>query len=245
MAQRMGKVRAEAQPKVLTRAEHLAAELSREILEGHVLPGARLDEHSLALRFSVSRTPVREALKRLAGLDLIELRPHRGAVIVDMPTSRVCELFEALAEIEAVCAGLAALKMSEIERNNLVCLHTAFCDLGTSGEPTQVALSNRTFHEAIYAGAHNGFLNDQVISLRKRLAPFTIAQFRLTGRPPDSAREHARIVSAVLARDGQAAARAARRHVMIVGHAWAAWAQTHVEVRPMPAQPHELARPDL
>ncbi|WP_375464229.1 GntR family transcriptional regulator [uncultured Methylobacterium sp.] len=226
MAERASRAAAARVNRAPTRADRLAAELSREILEGHTAPGARLDEHALAHRFGVSRTPVREALKRLAGLDLIELRPHRGAVVVDMPASRVCELFEALAETEAVCAGLAALKMSSLEREVLADLHAAYCALIPAGEPTRVATANRAFHETIYAGAHNGFLADHVVALRKRLAPFTAAQFRLTGRPPDSAREHGAIVSAVLAREGQTAADAARRHVMIVGHAWAHWSQT-------------------
>ena len=216
---------AESNPRPRTRAEQLAADLSREILEGSLPPGARLDEHSLARRFGVSRTPVREALKRLAGLDLIDVRPHRGAVVVDMSETRIAELFEALAEAEAVCARLAALKMSTLEREHIGRLHRAFCDLGPMGEPTSVAAANRVFHEAIYAGAHNGFLSDHVVALRKRLAPFTAAQFRLNGRPPDSAREHQAIVTAILARDGAAAAEAVRRHVLIVGHEWARWAQ--------------------
>ena len=212
-----------------TRAEQLAADLSKDIVDGTLAPGARLDEHVLACRFGVSRTPVREALKRLAGLDLIEIRPHRGAVVVDMPATRISELFEALAEAEATCARLAAIKMSVLDRERLSALHEAFCALPDGSEPVRVATCNRSFHEAIYAGCHNGFLSDHVGTLRKRLAPYTAAQFRLRSRPFDSAREHARIVVAILARDGAAAADAARRHVMAVGHAWASWAQANID----------------
>lgn len=211
-----------------TRAEQLAATLSKDIVDGALAPGARLDEHVLASRFGVSRTPVREALKRLAGLDLIEIRPHRGAVVVDMPATRISELFEALAEAEATCARLAAIKMSVLDRERLSIVHEAFCALPEGSEPVGVATCNRSFHEAIYAGCHNGFLSDHVATLRKRLAPYTAAQFRLRSRPLNSAREHSRIVVAILARDGSAAADAARRHVMAVGHAWASWAQANV-----------------
>ncbi|WP_419951691.1 GntR family transcriptional regulator [Methylobacterium sp.] len=214
---------------VTTRAEQLAADLSKDIVDGTLAPGARLDEHVLASRFGVSRTPVREALKRLAGLDLVEIRPHRGAVVVDMPATRISELFEALAEAEATCARLAAIKMSILDRERLSTLHEAFCALPDGSEPVRVATCNRSFHEAIYAGCHNGFLSDHVATLRKRLAPYTAAQFRLRSRPFDSAREHTRIVDAILARDGTGAADAARRHVMAVGHAWASWAQANME----------------
>ena len=213
---------------VTTRAEQLAEDLSKDIVDGTLAPGVRLDEHVLASRFGVSRTPVREALKRLAGLELIEIRPHRGAVVVDMPATRISELFEALAEAEATCARLAAIKMSTLDRERLSALHKAFCELPNGSEPVCVATCNRSFHEAIYAGCHNGFLSDHVATLRKRLAPYTTAQFMLRSRPVDSAREHARIVVAILARDGAAAADAARRHVMAVGHAWASWAQANI-----------------
>lgn len=210
---------------VLTRAEQLAADLSREIVEGLLPPGSRLDEHSLAIRFGVSRTPVREALKRLAGLDLVEARPHRGVIVTDMPVTRVTELFEALAEAESVCARLAAVKRSTLELQKIEEFHHQFLEIKDNGTPVAIAYANRVFHEAIYAGAHNGFLSDHVMSLRKRLAPFTAAQFRLFGRPPQSAREHAAVLECIRERDGFNAGEVMRRHVMTVGNAWARWAE--------------------
>jgi DNA-binding GntR family transcriptional regulator len=209
----------------LTRAEQLAADLAREIVEGLLPPGSRLDEHSLAQRFGVSRTPVREALKRLAGLDLVEARPHRGVIVIDMPATRVSELFEALAETEAVCARLAAMKRSMLELHRIEELHQQFMAVKDVGTPLTIAMVNRGFHEAIYAGAHNGFLSDHVMSLRKRLAPFTAAQFRLHGRPPESAREHAAVLESIRGRDGATAGEVMRRHLMAVGNAWARWAE--------------------
>ena len=210
----------------LTLAEQLAADLSREIIDGVLAPGARLDEHSLAQRFGVSRTPVREALKRLAGLDLVELRPHRGVTVIDMPAIRISELFEALAETESVCARLAAMKRSALELDRLDEVHAQFMALKDVGSPMAIAMANRAFHEGIYAGAHNGFLSDHVMSLRKRLAPFTAAQFRLIGRPPESAREHAAVLECIRERDSARAGDVMRRHVMAVGNAWARWAET-------------------
>ena len=66
----------------------------------------------MAQRFAVSRTPVREALKQLAAMELIELRPHRGAVVAGLDPERLAELFEAMTEIEAACARIAAVKLT-------------------------------------------------------------------------------------------------------------------------------------
>lgn len=207
-----------------TRAERLRDEIAQAILSGDLGPGERLDEHGLAQRFAVSRTPVREALKQLAGIELVELRPHRGAVVAELHAARIGELFEALAEAEAVCARLAAIKMSALERERLEALHATCTAALTAGDQDAIPAANRALHEAIYAGAHNAFLADGVLGLRRRLMPFSRAQFRLAERPEQSAREHEAVLAAIRRRDGEAAAELMRRHILSVGHAWQAWA---------------------
>src|SRR5207302_2156214 len=92
----------------ITRAEELRLQLADEIVRGALPPGAPLDETDIARRFSVSRTPVREALRQLAASGLIETRAHRGAVVAQPSIERLKSMFEAMAELEALCAGLAA-----------------------------------------------------------------------------------------------------------------------------------------
>ncbi len=207
-----------------TRAERLCDEIAQAILSGDLGPGERLDEHGLAQRYAVSRTPVREALKQLAGIELVELRPHRGAVVAELHQTRIGELFEALAEAEAVCARLAAIKMSALERERLEALHATCTAALSARDQEAIPVTNRALHEAIHAGAHNAFLADQVQALRRRLMPFSRAQFRLAERPGQSAREHEAVMAAIRRRHGEAAADVMRRHIMAVGHAWQAWA---------------------
>ena len=95
-----------------TRSDALKDAIAEAILTGELAPGQRLDEVSVAQRFAVSRTPVREALKQLAAMELIELRPHRGAVVAGLDPERLAELFEAMTEIEAACARIAAVKLT-------------------------------------------------------------------------------------------------------------------------------------
>src|SRR3982750_1425950 len=107
----------------VTRAEELRLQLADEIVRGVLPPGAALDETDIARRFSVSRTPVREALRQLVASGLVEARPHRGAVVAQPSPDRLTEMFEAMAELEALCAGLAAERMPPGDRQRLGGLH--------------------------------------------------------------------------------------------------------------------------
>src|SRR4051812_49966707 len=83
----------------ITRAEELRLQLADEIVRGTLAPGSPLDETDIARRFSVSRTPVREALRQLVASGLVEARPHRGAVVAQPSFERLTSMFEAMAEL--------------------------------------------------------------------------------------------------------------------------------------------------
>src|ERR1044071_5480499 len=100
----------------ITRAEELRLQLADEIVRGALAPGAPLDETDIARRFNVSRTPVREALRQLVASGLVESRAHRGAVVAQPSHDRLKEMFEAMAELEALCAGFAAERMPPGDR---------------------------------------------------------------------------------------------------------------------------------
>src|SRR5262245_48292016 len=89
-----------------TLAEELRLQLADEIISGALEPGAARDETHLARRFRVSRTPVREAIRQLAASGLVEARAHRGALVARPDAERLLGMFEAMAELEALCAGL-------------------------------------------------------------------------------------------------------------------------------------------
>ena len=109
--------RAAGPAEKITRAEELRLQLADEIVRGALPPGAPLDETDIARRFNVSRTPVREALRQLAACGLVEARAHRGAVVARPTLERLTGMFEAMAELEAICAGLAAERMTPVERH--------------------------------------------------------------------------------------------------------------------------------
>src|SRR3979409_138523 len=100
----------------VARAGELRLQLADEIVRGVLAPGSALDETDIARRFGVSRTPVREALRQLVASGLVEARAHRGAVVAQPSLERLTGMFEAMAELEALCAGLAAERMTAAER---------------------------------------------------------------------------------------------------------------------------------
>ncbi|WP_181702389.1 GntR family transcriptional regulator [Chthonobacter albigriseus] len=203
-----------------TRTEDLRLQLADEIVKGELAPGSPLDEMGIALRFGVSRTPVREALRQLAASGLVEIRPHRGAVVAQLSTEMLHDLFVAMGELEAVCAGLAAGAMSAIERRQLEDIHALLKDLVRSGDPQRYHEINESFHAAIYFGSHNTTLAEMALSVRTRLQPFRRAQFRTLGRLARSYEEHDRIVQAVLRGDREGAAAAMRHHIGTVESAF-------------------------
>lgn len=203
----------------LPRAAEIVRSLSDDIVRGAIAPGLRLDERDLAQRFSVSRTPVREALGGLCALGLAERRPRRGVVASLMPSDRLSAMFAVMAELEAASARLAALAMTFSERRRLTDAHDAARLLVQTGDPEAYECANRRFHEILYEGAHNPYLCEITLATRNRLMPFRRAQFHLLGRLARSWIEHDLVVRAVARGEAEAAAQAMRAHVLIVGEA--------------------------
>jgi DNA-binding GntR family transcriptional regulator len=197
----------------LTRAEELRQHLADEIVRGALAPGAALDETDIARRFSVSRTPVREALRQLAASGLVEARAHRGAVVAQPSLERLSGMFEAMAELEALCAGLAAKRMTPAERSKLEAIHEELRVLSYAGDPDRFHQVNEQFHSAIYTGSQNGHIAEITLATRKRVQPFRRAQFRNLGRLAQSHAEHDRVVVAIMRGDRDGAANAMRAHI--------------------------------
>lgn len=198
-------------------ADRLRLRLEGEILSGELTPGDRLDETKLAARFSVSRTPVREALHQLATAKLVELRPRQGAIVAAVTVQELLQMFEVMAELEAVCAGLAARRMSPAERKQLNDSHKRCSSLAKSGDVDAYYEENRVFHEILYAGAHNEFLENMTSTTRNRLSPYRRFQLHHPGRIRKSLQEHASVVEAVQQGDSELASERMRGHVGIQG----------------------------
>jgi DNA-binding GntR family transcriptional regulator len=207
-----------ARPAVgkITRAEELRLQLADEIVRGALRPGAPLDETDIARRFNVSRTPVREALRQLVASGLVEARAHRGAAVAQPSVDRLSGMFEAMAELEAMCAGLAAERMTPLERRRLEAVHEELRVLSYAGNPDRFHDVNERFHNAIYTGSQNAYIAEMTLATRVRVQPFRRAQFRNLGRLAKSHAEHDRVVVAIMRGDKVGASAAMRAHIELV-----------------------------
>lgn len=190
-------------------ADHIQSAIVQKIVAGELVPGDALNELPLGEEFGVSRTPVREALQRLNVTGLVERGPRRAFVVRQMDMAAMHGLFEAVGEMEALVTRLAAMRMSEIERQELLVILTEGEDDGAD-----YALANARFHEAIHAGSHNRVLLETLADLNLRTLPWRAAQLRARlSRVQTSRIEHRAIAEAILAQDGDEAANRMRAHV--------------------------------
>jgi len=207
-----------------TTVDQMVRAIADRIVTGYLRPGERLDEVSLAARFDVSRTPVREALGHLSAIGLVERRPNRGAIVAVVTQDHLASMFESMAELEAICARFSAERMTSAERRSLEMEHQASARLVQLRAEEDYEYFNTEFHSRLYRGAHNTHIHDLTVMTRSRLAPFRRAQFMLPGRLAKSWQEHDLIVTAIMRGDGAAAGKAARDHVSIVSEASAVFA---------------------
>ena len=201
----------------LPMAERLVPIIEDDIVEGRLPPGTRLDEVGLAARHGMSRTPVREALRRLGQTGLVEIRPRRGAVVVRPEPHAVVEMFEVMAELEAYAGRLAARRARTDEIEALVRIHQDCMGAEADGNTDAYYAANERFHRLIYTASGNGFLADEAGRMHSRLKPYRRLQLRAPRRLGASLREHQTVLDALRVGNGDATATALRAHVAVQG----------------------------
>jgi DNA-binding GntR family transcriptional regulator len=198
-------------------SEGLREAIEEEVATGKLAAGTHLDEIELARRFGVSRTPIREALSLLAGEGVVEIRPRRGAVVAPITPQRLVEMFEVMAGLEAMCARLAARRITAAELDRLEQAHEGCRDASQRLDSDGYFYANEHFHHAIYLASHNDFLNDQAQALQRRLKPYRRLQLRVRNRLAKSFEEHQAVLDALRVCNGERAVNAIRAHVMVQG----------------------------
>jgi len=193
----------------------IADKIEKMIFDGALRKDERLNEAKLAKVFSVSRTPVREALVRLSESGLIEHSPGRGAFVRHPSPVELMEMFEVMAELEAVAARLAANRISDQALEHLKDLNASCRLAANENSPNVYHLENEKFHIVIYQESGNRFLEQECRRLSRRLRPFRYAQFRQRGRLKQSIREHDEIISALNEADPAKAADVIFNHVAV------------------------------
>ena len=185
--------------------------LMQALRDGIYQPGDRLREVEVADRLHLSRTPVREALRRLEAENIIEHRPRVGAVIRTLGQTEVVELYEMRLVLERTAAEMAAKHASQAEIDELAALNDEIGALRNGGP--QAAAVNQSFHRAIYLAARNRFLLDAARAMNNALlllGPTTLAD---GDRIAKVVRQHGAILDAISAGDIEDAGAAAEAHL--------------------------------
>jgi len=191
---------------------HIVDGLRRDILARRLQPGERLIESGLTKRFSVSRGPVREALRRLAAEGLIEHAPHRGGVVRRLSPRDIGELFQIRVEIEALAARLAAQSPDRAARARFV-EEIAMIFAEAPRRMETYIDENVAFHAAVLSLAGNRQLQELSARLRLPLIMAQVGEALTVEAMRASVREHRAIAAAIVDGDGAAAGAAARAHL--------------------------------
>jgi DNA-binding GntR family transcriptional regulator len=182
-----------------------------EAIDSHIYkPGDRLVESELAERFGVSRTPIREALQRLETQGLLA-RDGRSLIVASLDHTQLSELYVVRGELEGLAARLAARHAAPEEVR--VLRNMLEEDKALIGDPVALSRANRRFHKQIHLASHNRFLVRQLDLVHRSMALLATTSLAAEGRGVETLDEHAEIVAAIEAGDGDAAYKALRDHI--------------------------------
>ena len=186
-------------------------QLLTAIEKGSLRPGNRLLETELAGRFGVSRTPIREAIRRLETDGLVVHKPRVGAMVRVLSQQEIVELYEMRIVLEATAAQMASKHASKAEIRTLTTWNTQM--LAASEDPFAVAAFNRKFHTCILNAARNRFLAQSYNSLSHSLVLLGKTTLETSARVQDVTAQHEKIIAAVKSGQAEASAQAMRAHM--------------------------------
>jgi DNA-binding GntR family transcriptional regulator len=188
-------------------------ELKRIILEHQIPQGGKLNEAELAAALGISRTPVREAINRLAKEGLVESFPQRGAFVIQVSGEDVFELFLIRENLEGLAACLAATKMSEKDLAKLESAVEGFSEPFDEKEIRRYAREDFKFHQAVVQFSEAQRLISLIATLHDYIRIFRLTTVGVSGRMKTSLDEHRHLLEAFRQRSPEVAERRMREHI--------------------------------
>lgn len=193
--------------------DEVAAKLRERIFSGALAPGSFVDEPALCAELSISRTPLREALKVLTAEGLVRHEPRRGCFVSQITEQDLDEIFPVIALLEGRCAHEAALNATDADLAALEQLHDRLQRSAQARRITEYYETNYAIHEAIIVLASNRWLAQVIGDLRKIVKLARLQQLHAPGRLEQSLSEHMAVYAALKARDAEGAEAAMRTHL--------------------------------
>jgi DNA-binding GntR family transcriptional regulator len=184
--------------------EQVAHRLRQMLVEGRIPPGAKLNERELSKVLSVSRTPLREAIKMLAAEGLVELLPNRGAIAVELTEEDILNTFEVMAGLEAQSGELAAQRITDVELDEIKALHFEMMAAYTRRDLPAYYRLNSAIHSAINAAAKNPVLTATYNQVNARLQALRFRSNQDGEKWKSAVQEHELMIDALSAHDAVA-----------------------------------------
>ncbi len=194
-------------------ADRIEAELLADIAGGLLEPGERLDETRLAERFGVSRTPVREALSRMTAQAVLTGGDRRGARVAHYDRKELAQMFEAMFEIETICARLAAQRLTLLARAEMEAAQQECRAAAMADDRPRYLRANESLHFAIYRATQNHWIADLAGDFRRRSGPFRAKKFATHDDLIASSASHDDLLAVIFSEDSKTASDGMRRHM--------------------------------
>jgi DNA-binding GntR family transcriptional regulator len=188
--------------------------LRESIISGMLNPGERLMEIQLAEEMGVSRTPVREAIRKLELEGLVVMIPRKGAYVAGLSLKDIADVFEIRRALEGLAAELAAERITEEELEELERYLVRISEeIEVGGDLDKVVEIDTDFHTLLYKASRNYRLSQIINNLREQIQRFRTTSLSYPGRMKVAVEEHRRIVEAISSRDGELARKLAQEHI--------------------------------
>jgi len=183
------------------------------IRKGVLKPGERLMEIQLAEELGVSRTPVREAIRKLELEGYVIMMPRRGTYVANLSIRDVNEVFEIRTSLDSLASGLAAERITDEELERLQRLLVMIGEYIEENNMEKIVETDTEFHDILYQASRNTRLVGIIFNLREQLTRFRSTSMAYPGRLKETLEEHRHLVEAIAQGDALEAQRAAEEHM--------------------------------
>jgi DNA-binding GntR family transcriptional regulator len=193
--------------------QRIETALLDDIATGLLAPGARLDETRLAERFGASRTPVREALSRLTAQGVLVAGEKRGARVAEYSRAELGQMFEAMQEIESVCARMASQRLTLLARSEIEAAQADCADAAVRNDRPAYIKANEKLHLSIYRATGNDYIYELASDFRRKTGPFRAKKLATHDDLLASVQSHVILLAKIFSEDSQVAVDGMRKHM--------------------------------
>lgn len=203
------------EPKLLS--EDIAESIKTAIIKGKFKPGEKISEGDLAETMGISRTPLREAFRKLENEGFIKIVPRKGAVVTEVSPGEASDLYQIKSTLEGLAARLAASRMKEKELEKLEKINQDLEQLISQNDLEAFYRTHTRFHEGFVKQCGNNRLISMISNLNDHFKRFGMVTLTLPGQYENAIRQHREIIEAFRAGDAQLAESMVRQNVMTGG----------------------------